>query len=42
MKKNYWKLLVVTLMVSTLHLSAQEYSSGAEDIDQVRNEVNNQ
>ncbi len=42
MKKNYWKLLVVTLMISTLNLSAQEYKSGAEDIDKVRIEVKKQ
>ena len=39
MKKNYWKIFVATLMLNTLSLSAQEYSSGDADIDKVRIEV---
>ena len=38
-KKNNWILFLVSILVSTLSLSAQEYSSGDADIDKQRLEV---
>ena len=42
MKKNFWKLFLITTLINTLSLSAQEYKLGDPDIDKVRFEVLNQ
>ena len=39
MKRNYWIWLTSYLWLSTISLSAQEYTSGDTDIDQLRLEV---
>ncbi len=42
MNKNCWLLLVVSILINTLSLSAQEYKCGDADIDKVRVEVKEQ
>ncbi|TFG89453.1 MAG: hypothetical protein E4H16_03625, partial [Candidatus Atribacteria bacterium] len=42
MNRHYWKILVTSLMFTTLSLSAQEYPSGDADVDKVRVEVQQQ
>ena len=35
MKKNYWTLLLIAILINTLSISAQEYKSGDAEIDKV-------
>jgi outer membrane protein assembly factor BamB len=39
MKKNIWTLLLITIWINCLSLSAQKYKSGDAEIDKVRAEV---
>ena len=39
MKRNFWTLLLMTILINCLSLSAQKYKSGDAEIDKVRAEV---
>jgi len=42
MNNNYWTLLLITILINTLSVSAKEYKSGDADIDKIRIEVKKQ